>query len=111
MTTARVLALATFAAALAACESGDIVLQPTNVDNSTTTGGGGGGGSTNACASYTTSGGAVRQGVFEAPNCTYPPTFVSFVNPLRVDLDIPALANDGVHIFQDVLRDLSARGA
>jgi hypothetical protein len=28
---------------------------------------------------------------------------VSFVNPLRVDLDIPALANDGVHIFQDVL--------
>jgi hypothetical protein len=88
---------------MAACESGDINLQPTNVDNSTTTGGGGGGGSTNPCASYTTSGGAVRQGVFQDPDCTYPPTFVSFANPLRVDLDIPALANDGVHVFQDVL--------
>ncbi|RPI60139.1 MAG: hypothetical protein EHM50_07945, partial [Lysobacterales bacterium] len=91
MNTTRILALAASAAVLAACESGDINLQPTNVDNSTTTGGSGGGGSTNPCASYTTSGGAVRQGVFEDPNCTYPPTFVSFVNPLRVDLDIPAL--------------------
>jgi hypothetical protein len=95
--------MAAIAAALAACESGDINLQPTNVDNSTSTGGVGGGGSTNPCASYTTSGGAVRQGVFEEPNCVYAPTFVSFVNPLRVDLDIPALANDGVHVFQDVL--------
>jgi hypothetical protein len=103
MKTARIFALATIVAVMAACESGDINLQPTNIDNSTTTGGGGGGGSTNPCASYTTSGGAVRQGVFADPNCTYPPTFVSFVNPLRVDLDIPVLANDGVHIFQDVL--------
>jgi hypothetical protein len=86
---------------LVACESGDINLQPTNIDNSTSTGGAGDG--SNPCSSYTTSGGAVRQGVFEAPNCTYPPTFVSFANPLRVDLDIPALPNDGVHIFQDVL--------
>jgi hypothetical protein len=96
-------AVVSLAAALTACESGDINLQPTNVDNSTSTGGGGGGGGTNSCASYTTSGGAVRQGVFEDPNCTYPPTFVSFANPLRVDLDLPALANDGVHVFQDVL--------
>jgi hypothetical protein len=103
MKTRGILALGTIVAALAACESGDIVLQPTNIDASTNTGGGGGGGSTNPCASYTTSGGAVRQGVFEDPNCTYPPTFVSFVNPLRVDLDIPVLANDGVHVFQDVL--------
>jgi hypothetical protein len=102
MRTIRLLGLVSIAAAVVACESGDINLQPTNVDNSTSTTGGGGG-STNPCASYTTTGGAVRQGVFNDPDCTYPPTFVSFVNPLRVDLDIPALANDGVHIFQDVL--------
>jgi hypothetical protein len=95
------LALGT-SALVVGCESGDINLEPTNIDNSTTTGGGGGGGSTNPCASYTTSGGAVRQGVFDGTDCTYPPTFVSFVNPLRVDLDIPALPG-GVHIFQDVL--------
>jgi hypothetical protein len=96
------LALGAGALVLAGCESGDINLSPTNVDNSTTTGGGGGG-TTNPCASYTTSGGALRQGVFDGDNCTYPSTFVSFVNPLRVDLDIPALPNNGVHIFQDVL--------
>ena len=99
----HVLALGTGALILAGCESGDINLQPTNIDNSTSTGGGGGGGSNNPCASFTTSGGALRQGVFDGDNCTYPSTFVSFVNPLRVDLDIPALPNGGVHVFQDVL--------
>ena len=86
---------------LAGCESGDINLTPTNVDNSTTTGGGGGGGVANPCASYTTTGGTVRQGTYDGTNCTYSASFVSFANPLRVDLDIPAFS--GVHIFQDVL--------
>jgi hypothetical protein len=103
MTFRNVLVLGAAALAVIGCESGDINLQPTNVDNSTSTSGGGSSGNANPCASYTTSGGALRQGVFEDPNCTYPPTFVSFSNPLRVDLDIPVLPNDGVHIFQDVL--------
>lgn len=101
MNLSKVLALSASALIVAGCESGDINLSPTNVDNSTTTGGGGGGGPTNPCASYTTSGGAVRQGVYDGTNCTYPSTFVSFATPLRVDLDIPLI--DGVHIFQDVL--------
>src|SRR3970040_1930269 len=95
------LALGT-SALIVGCEGVAINLEPTNTDNSTRTGGGGGGGSTNPCASYTPSAGAVRQGVFDGTDCTYPPTFVSFFNPLRVDLDIPALPG-GVHIFQDVL--------
>jgi hypothetical protein len=103
MSLKRLLAISAATAIVAGCESGDINLQPTNIDNSTSTGGGGGGGTANPCASYTTSGGALRQGVFADDNCTYPPTFVSFVNPLRVDLDVPALDNNGVHIFQDVL--------
>ena len=86
---------------IAGCESGDIVLSPTNVDNSTSTGGGGGGGAANPCASYTTSGGTIRQGTWDGTNCTYSSAFVSFATPLRVDLDIPKIS--GVHVFQDVL--------
>jgi hypothetical protein len=88
---------------IAGCESGDINLSPTNIDNSTSTGGGGGGGggAANPCASYATSGGGVRQGTYDGTNCTYSSAFVSFATPLRVDLDIPAIS--GVHIFQDVL--------
>lgn len=89
------------AVALAACESGDINLQPTNVDNSTTMAGGGSGGS-NPCAAYvdpTTS--TTRQGSFDGTNCTYGSTFVSFASPLTVNLNIPFIT--GTHIFQDTL--------
>lgn len=96
MTSNKLLAFISLAAALAGCESGDINLTPTNIDNSTTTGGSGGG-QTNPCASYTV-GGATRQGSFDGSNCTYDSTFVSETNPLTVDVTIPFFS--GVHIFQ-----------
>jgi hypothetical protein len=90
--------LISLAAAAAGCESGDINLQPTNIDNSTSTGGGGG--TLNPCASYTV-GGETRRGNFDGTNCTYNATFVSETNPLTVDLLIPFFS--GVHIFQNSL--------
>ena len=97
MTIKRVLTWVSIGAALAACESGDINLQPTNVS---TGGGGGGGGTTNPCAAYTV-GGATQQGSFDGANCTYSSTFASAANPITVDLQIPFIS--GVHIFQDSL--------
>jgi hypothetical protein len=100
MTSKRFIACVSLAAALAGCESGDITLAPTNVDNSTTTGGGGGGGATNPCASYTVAG-ATRAGSFDGTNCTYDTSFVSETNPLTVSVTIPLIS--GVHIFQNSL--------
>jgi hypothetical protein len=100
MNVRHLLACSLSAFVIAGCESGDINLSPTNIDNSSTTGGGGGG-AANPCASYATSGGTLRQGTYDGTNCTYSSSFVSFANPLRVDLDIPAFG--GIHIFQDVL--------
>ena len=95
-------ALGAAALLVAACESGDVNLQPTNVDNSvdnsmtsTSTGD-----SSNPCASYQ-DGDETRQGSFDGTNCTYGPSFVSFSNPLTTDLEIPLIT--GVHIFQDTL--------
>lgn len=88
---------------VAACESGDINLQPTNVDNSvdnSTTSTSTSADSSNPCASYT-AGSETRQGSFDGTNCTYGPGFVSFSNPLTMDLEIPFIT--GVHIFQDTL--------
>ncbi|HEX9877168.1 MAG TPA: serine/threonine protein kinase [Gammaproteobacteria bacterium] len=101
----KLVALSTVVLLLAGCDSGDINLQPTNIDNSTNTGGGGGGGGggEGPCASYTTPGGTLREGVSDGEDCIYPSTFSSATNPVRVDLDIPLLDNGGVHIFQDVL--------
>jgi hypothetical protein len=102
MNVRHLLACSISAFVIVGCESGDINLSPTNIDNSSTTGGGGGGGVVaNPCASYLTSGGAIRQGTYDGTNCTYSSAFVSFATPLRVDLDIPSIS--GVHIFQDVL--------
>jgi hypothetical protein len=98
MTIKRASLWISMAATLAACESGDINLQPTNIDNST--GGGGGGGGANPCASYA-SAGTTRQGQFDGTNCTYDATFVSGSNPLTLDVRIPFIS--GVHIFQDAL--------
>jgi hypothetical protein len=99
MTLRKLLALSTAALVAVGCESGDINLQPTNVDNSTSTGGGGGG-STNPCAAYT-DGGVTRQGSFDGTNCTYAPSFVNFASPLTVNLEIPFIT--GTHVFQDTL--------
>ena len=97
----QLLALASIAAIVTACESGDINLAPTNIDNSTSTGGGGGGsGAANPCASYTVSG-TTRQGTFDGTNCTYDANFVSEATPLTVDVRLPFIS--GVHIFQDSL--------
>jgi hypothetical protein len=57
---------------------------------------------TNPCASYEL-GGQKVQGVLSGNNCTYGVTFVSDTRPLTTDLEIPALANGGVHVFQDSL--------
>lgn len=94
---------------LAGCGGGgDIEINPSTIDNSVnnsnnTTTDGGGGGTTNPCASYVTSGGQTRQGTYDGTDCTYSPTFVDSGNNLQVDLTIPALPNDGAHIFQGSL--------
>ena len=90
------------AVALAACESGDINLSPTTIDNST--GGGGGPVTSNPCASYEESG-QVRQGTVDPDgNCFYDALFVSDTRPITVDaITFPLLANGGAHIFQNSL--------
>lgn len=103
MITTRILALGAAAFVLAACDSGDINLQPTNIDNSVdnSTSGGGDSGS-NPCASYVDpASNETRRGSFDGDNCTYSSAFVGAGNPLTVDLTIPFIS--GVHIFQDSL--------
>ena len=97
------------AATLAACGGGgDINLKPSNTitdsNNNTTNNNGASSSSvaTNPCAAYELDG-QTFQGSFSGNNCTYGVTFVSDTRPLTTDLEIPALPNDGVHIFQDSL--------
>lgn len=90
------------ASALVACSSGDINISPaTNVTDSNNTINNGGGSSANdICASYVNTGGQTLQGTADANgNCTYSPSFLSNVLPLKVDMTIPALPNGGAHIF------------
>jgi hypothetical protein len=113
MSSKKVLALASLTAALAACESGDIVLQPTTIDNSVSSGGGSA--PTNPCALYEQSG-QTRQGALDADNnCVYDTLFVSATRPITVaQLTIPALPNGGLHIFEGSLyvgADVSANDA
>lgn len=95
------------AASLGACSSGDLNIAPaTTVTNSNNTTNTGGGGSANdVCASYVNTGGQTIRGQFDAASgdCTYGPSFVSNILPLKVDMTIPALANDGAHIFTSSL--------
>ena len=88
---------------LAACTSGDINLSPsTNISNSNNTTNNGGGTSANAaCASYQNTGGQTIQGKFNSTtnNCEYSSAFADNVNPIKTDLFIPALENDGAHVF------------
>src|SRR5688572_13630936 len=106
MTIRNLFVASAIAAVLTGCGGGDINIDPsTNVSNSnnTTNTGGNGGGATNPCASYVSSAGQTLQGSYDGANCTYAPAFVDSANPLLVDLSIPALPNDGAHIFQGSL--------
>lgn len=105
----RKITLAASVALLAGCGGGgDININPTTNDssvnnsNNTTTNEGGGSGASNPCAFYVTDAGQTVQGSFDdaSGDCTYSAAFVSAGNPLTVDLNIPPLPNDGVHIFQ-----------
>ncbi len=82
-------------------DSGITLAPTTNTSNSNNTTGTGTP-AVNPCASYQVSG-QTKQGTFDGTNCTYDVTFVSDTNPLTADLTIPALASNGVHIFEDSL--------
>lgn len=85
---------------LAACESGDINITPTTIDNSVDNSTGGGGGSEDdICASYVRDGAVVRGSADGNGNCVYDNTFVGPKNNLQEDLLIPALPDGGAHIF------------
>jgi hypothetical protein len=85
---------------LAACESGDINITPTTIDNSVDNSTGGGGGSEDdICASYVRDGATVQGSADGNGNCVYDNTFVGPKNNLREDLLIPALPEGGAHIF------------
>ena len=89
---------------LAACESGDINITPTTIDNSVDNSTGGGGGSEDdICAAYVRDGTEIRGSADGNGNCTYDSTFVGPQNNLQEDLLIPALANGGAHIFTSSL--------
>jgi hypothetical protein len=112
MKTREVLLFATAAALLAACDSGDITLSPTTIDNST----GGGSGAptpTNPCATYTEAGQTFSGSVDANGNCFYSATFVSDTKPITVSsITFPNFG--GLHIFQDSLyigEDVNATAA
>ncbi|MDH4110407.1 MAG: serine/threonine protein kinase [Gammaproteobacteria bacterium] len=89
---------------VAACDSGDINIQPsTTVTDSNNTVNQSGGGTTNPCAAYVNSGGQTIQGSYDGTDCNYPESFVGAGNNLTVDLTIPALPNGGAHIFEGSL--------
>ncbi len=90
---------------LAACESGDINITPTTIDNSVdnSTGGGGGPGEDDACAAYVRDGTEIRGSADGNGNCVYDSTFVGPQNNLQEDLLIPALPDGGAHIFTSSL--------
>lgn len=89
---------------LAACDSGDINITPTTIDNSVDNSTGGGGGSEDdICASYVRDGATVQGSADGNGNCVYDNTFVGPKNNLQEDLLIPALPNGGAHIFTSSL--------
>jgi hypothetical protein len=110
----KLLSLAILAATLTACDGGDVVLNPTNVNNSVDN-------SVNnsnntapsapvtsvKCASFTF-GGTTKEGILGdvngdgIPDCTYYKSFVDIVNPMLTNLTIPYIG-DGLHIFEGSL--------
>ena len=57
----------------------------------------------NPCASYENEAGQTVQGTFESPNCSYSVAFADAGNNVTTDLSIPALANNGAHMFDGSL--------
>ncbi len=95
---------------LAACESGDINIDPATTDNSASdssvngsctqncTVGSGGGGANDLCATYTQNS-VTYQGIYDGTNCVYRTDFINNTRHLLVDMTIPALPSGGAHIF------------
>ena len=110
MKTRELLLFGAAAFIVAACDSGDIRIEPTNVDNSAIDAsvnpqctnncfsGSGGGGANDLCATYTQAG-QTYQGIYDGTNCVYQTSFISNQRHLLVDMTIPALASGGAHIF------------
>ena len=103
----KLLLAAAITSLLAGCDSGGINISPVNEDNSvdnSVSGGDNSGNENNPCASYEKAG-VTKQGAFdsETGNCTYSASFVDSGNALTVDLFIPALENNGAHIFEGSL--------
>jgi hypothetical protein len=100
MTVRRILGALTIAAGLAACDSGDINLSPTTVDNSNVsapppT-------QDNPCASYTEAGQTFQGTLDSDDNCFYDALFVSDTRPITVSaITFPNFG--GLHIFEDSL--------
>ncbi len=94
------------AATLAACGGGDINVSPssttTNSNNNSTTNNGTPAAPTNPCAKYSKAG-QEFQGTVSGKNCIYAASFASSSNQVTVDLFIPELDDNGVHIFQGAL--------
>lgn len=98
-------ALSAMAAALAACGGGDINLNPSNTvtdSNNTTNNNNAPVVTVNPCAKYTKDG-QVFEGTQSGKNCTYGATFASSSNQVTVNLFIPELPDNGVHLFQGSL--------
>ncbi|WP_234398793.1 hypothetical protein [Pseudoalteromonas sp. T1lg88] len=93
------------AVTLAAC-GGDVNITPTNidnsVDNSVDNSGNGGTGETLNCASYILDG-AEFTGEAEGTNCVYSQAFASNAKEITSSFVIPALDNNGAHIFEGAL--------
>ena len=103
------LVVITAAGGLAACQSGDINIDPATTDGSNssvngqctsncTVGGGTSGGANALCATYTQDG-TTYQGVYDGTNCVYRSDFINNTRHLKVDMTIPALPSGGAHIF------------
>lgn len=97
-------------ATLAACDSGDININPSTSDNSTDNSVTNSNNTTaapvaeeNPCASYVNSGGQTIQGDYDGANCVYSPAFADAGNNITTDITIPELDNGGVHVFEGSL--------
>ena len=90
---------------LAACDSGDINIQPstTVTDSNNVTNVGGSGSPDDVCASYEKNGTTFQGSADSNGNCTYGSAFVGPQNNLTVDLLIPELPDGGAHIFTSSL--------
>tara|TARA_X000000950_G_C13898554_1_gene653917 strand:- start:1492 stop:3234 length:1743 start_codon:yes stop_codon:yes gene_type:complete len=97
--------------ALAACDSGDININPATTDNTVDNSVSNSNNTTqaatptvNPCASYENSGGTKLQGDFDGTHCTYNEIFSDGgANPILVDLVLTKLDNSGVHVFKGSL--------